>query len=143
MAQVASLIEVINLVDYITRQQTQLNMEEIETTYVNLLGGKDAIEHHVPSFSRKWLKDRILQASPNLRSVLPKNKRKSAIVYSLETFEKQMTIPWAISMSYIRQHHWLVKELRNAQATISRINKYKFLAVIGMFLESLRQWYTG
>jgi len=90
MAQVASLIEVINLVDYLTRQQTQLSMEEIETTYVNLLGGKDALEHHVPSFSRKWLKDRILQALPNLRSVLPKNRRKSAILYSLETYEEDM-----------------------------------------------------
>ena len=82
MAQVASLIEVINLVDYITRQQTQLNMEEIEITYVNLLGGKDALEHDVPTFSRKWLKDRILQALPNLRSVLPK---KTQIGYSIFT----------------------------------------------------------
>lgn len=90
MTQAASLIELINLVDVITKQQTQLCMEEIETTYINLLGGKEALEHHVPTFSRKWLKDRILQALPNLRSVLPKNRRKSAILYSLETCEEDM-----------------------------------------------------
>ena len=90
MTQVASLIELINLVDVITKQQTQLCMEEIETTYVNLLGGKDALEHHVPTFSRKWLNDRILQALPNLRSVLPNNRLKSAILYSLETCEEDM-----------------------------------------------------
>ncbi len=44
MTQVVSLIELINLVDVLTKQQTQLRMEDIETTYVNLLGGKDALD---------------------------------------------------------------------------------------------------
>ena len=90
MTQVVSLIELINLVDVLTKQQTQLRMEDIETTYVNLLGGKDALEHHVPTFSRKWLKNRILQALPNVRSVLQKNRRKSSILYSPETCEEDM-----------------------------------------------------
>jgi len=139
MAQLASLTEVINLVDYITRQQTPLSMEEIETTYVNLLGGKDALEQHVPSFSREWLK-----VLPNLRSVLQKQMQISYSVFGrnvrkIRSMILQMTRPWTIWMSNIRQHHWFAKALTISQTEISRINRYKFLAVIRMFLESLRQ----
>ena len=44
-------------------------MDDIETTYVNMLG-EDGLENHSPAFTRQWLKDRILVDLPSVTSVL-------------------------------------------------------------------------
>ena len=64
-------------------------MDDIETPYVNMLG-KEGLENHVPTFNRKWLKEKTLNALPHLKSCLQKNRRKSAVLYSLEVCEESM-----------------------------------------------------
>ena len=62
--QIASLIELINLVDIQTQNKTYLSIDDIETTYINMLGGTEASDNHVPIFTRKWLKNIIFQNCP-------------------------------------------------------------------------------
>ena len=49
--QRACLLELVNLIDVETENQAYLSMDDIETTYVNMLGS-EAIENHVPAFNR-------------------------------------------------------------------------------------------
>jgi hypothetical protein len=44
-------------------------MEEIETTYANILDTED-LENYVSTFNIKWLKGKILDALPNLKTCL-------------------------------------------------------------------------
>lgn len=89
LLQRASLLELINLVDIQTQNRGYLPMVDIETTYVNMLGA-EAMENHVPTFNRKWLKDMILNALPHLKSCLQKNRRKSAVLYSPNACQDSM-----------------------------------------------------
>ena len=89
LLQRASLIELINLIDVQTQNQAYLPMEDLETTYVNILGNV-GLDNHVPTFNRKWLKEQILSALPHLKSCLQKDRRKSAILYSPEACEDSM-----------------------------------------------------
>ena len=64
-------------------------MEDIETTYINMLG-TDGVENHVPAYTRKWLKNYILKALPHLKSCLQENRRKSAVLYFPQACEDGM-----------------------------------------------------
>ncbi len=79
--QTASLIELINLIDVQTQNQAYLSMDDIETTYANVIGA-EGMQNHTPAFSRQWLKEKILAQIPNVKSVLQKNRRKPAVLYS-------------------------------------------------------------
>ncbi|XP_034057156.1 uncharacterized protein LOC117536421 [Gymnodraco acuticeps] len=87
--QKSSLLELINLIDVETQNQAYLSMDDIETTYINMLGS-EVLETHLPAFSRKWLKERILTALPHLKSVRQKDRRKPAILYSPYACEEDM-----------------------------------------------------
>ena len=88
--QIASLIELINLVDNQTQNIAYLSIDDIETTYINMLGGTEASDNHVPTFTRKWLKNKILSELSRVKSVLQKDRRKTAVLYSLEACEEEM-----------------------------------------------------
>ena len=62
--QIASLIELIDLVDIQTQNRTYLSIDDIETTYINMVGGTEASDNHIPIFTRKWLKNIILSELP-------------------------------------------------------------------------------
>ena len=79
--QNACLIELINLVDVQTQNQADLSIDDIETAYTRMLG-PDGMENHFPAFTRWWLKEEILTELPSVKSVLQKNRRKPAVLYS-------------------------------------------------------------
>jgi len=87
--QRACLLELVNLIDVETENQAYLSMDDIETTYVNMLGS-ETLENHVPAFNRKWLKERILTDLPHLKSIRQKDRRKSAVIYSPEACDEEM-----------------------------------------------------
>ncbi|XP_069603021.1 uncharacterized protein [Ranitomeya imitator] len=89
LLQRASLLELINLVDIQTQNQSYLSIQDIETTYLNMLG-IEGVENHKPTFTRKWLKEIIMNALPHLKSCLSKNRRESAVLYSPEACEEIM-----------------------------------------------------
>ena len=88
--QIASLIELINLVDIQAQNKAYLSIYDIETTYINMLGGTEASDNHVPTFTRKWLKNIILSELPRVKSVLQKDRRKPAVLYSPEACEEEV-----------------------------------------------------
>ena len=63
-------------------------MDDVERVYRNML--EDVIAHHFLVFSRKWLKERILDELPAVKSVLPKDCRKSAVLYNPTACEEEM-----------------------------------------------------
>lgn len=87
--QNSCLIELINLVDIQTQNKAYLSMDAIEATYKNMLG-PDGLENHYPQFNRQWLKEKILTELPSVKSVLQKNRRKPAVLYSPDACEKEM-----------------------------------------------------
>ena len=88
--QIASLIELINLVDIQTQNKAYLSIDDIETTYINMLGGTESSDNHVPTFTRKWLKNKILSELPRVKSILQKDRRKPADLYSPEACGEEM-----------------------------------------------------
>ena len=78
--QNASLIELINLIDIKTKTRAHISMYDIEMMYMNLLG-PNGIENHVPAFSRKWLKKRILTELPHVQDCRP-DKKRASVLYS-------------------------------------------------------------
>ena len=89
LMQAGCLIELMNLIELQTQNKAYLSMDEIEKTYVNMLG-EECLKNHSPAFSRKWLKEKILAELPTVKSVLPKNRRKPAILYSPDACEEDM-----------------------------------------------------
>ena len=87
--QTASLIELINLIDVQTQNQAYLSIDDIETTYANMIGA-EGMRNHSPAFSRQWLKEKILAQLPNVRSVLQTNRRKPAVLYSPAACEEDL-----------------------------------------------------
>ena len=79
--QLASFIELLNIVDTQTKAGDYLSMEDVEHTYLSLLGGTDALASHSPAFRRKWLKEKTLSELPGVKSVRQKNMRLLAVLY--------------------------------------------------------------
>lgn len=88
--QNACFIELINLIDLHTKNKEYLSMEDIDITYINLLGGRKALENHYPVFTRQWLKERILTELPNVKSVLQRNRRCPSLLYCPQACEADM-----------------------------------------------------
>lgn len=86
--QAASLVQITNLVDVKTRQKAYISMDDVERVYRNML--VDVIAHHFPVVSRKWLKERILDELPAVKSLLQKGRRKSAVLYNSTACEEEM-----------------------------------------------------
>lgn len=115
--QIVSLIELINLIDIQTQNKAYLSMDDIEMTYVNMLGGVEALESHVPTFTRKWLKDKILSELPNVKSVLQPNRRKSAVLYSPEACEEGM-VHTAITSNDMDEMKFIYKSAQQVRRSI-------------------------
>ena len=52
--------------------------------------GAEGLEIHSPAFKRQWLKEKILEELPRVKSVLQKNRRKPAFLYSPAACEEDM-----------------------------------------------------
>ena len=65
-------------------------MEDVETTYVNILSGPEALANHSPAFTRHWLKDKIMAELPSIRSVLQKSRQSPAVLYCPAACEADM-----------------------------------------------------
>ena len=65
-------------------------MNDIETTYLNILGGFEQLDKHHPAYCRRWLKEKVLSELPHLASVLSKERRKSSVLYSPEACDEDM-----------------------------------------------------
>ena len=44
-----------------TKNKAYLSIEEIERTYIHMFGGAELLYMHIPTYSRKWLKQNILE----------------------------------------------------------------------------------
>jgi len=88
--QMSCLIELINLVDLQTQNKAYLPMDEIEETYMSMLGGSEEAQKHTPTLTRQWLKDKILQELPSVKSVRQKDRRKPSVLYCPEACEEDM-----------------------------------------------------
>ena len=64
--KISCLIELINLVDFQTHNKAYLFMDDIETTYIYMLGGSDEAQKHIPTLTRQLLKDKILFELPTV-----------------------------------------------------------------------------
>ena len=83
------LIELINCVDLQTKNKAFLSMDDIEATYMSMIG-EEGMANHFPAFTRQWLKDKICTELPSVKSVLQKDRRKSAVVYSPDACNEDM-----------------------------------------------------
>ncbi len=88
--QMPCLIELINLVDLQTQNKAYLAMDEIEATYISMLGGKEEAQKHSPTLTRQWLKDKILQELPSVKSVRQQDRRKPSVLYCPEACEEDI-----------------------------------------------------
>ncbi len=88
--QNACFIELVNLIDLLTKNKAYLSIEDVETTYINLLGGLEALANHSPAYTRQWLKDKVMAELPSIRSVLQKDRRNAPVLYSPAACEADM-----------------------------------------------------
>lgn len=88
--QVSSYVELLNIIDFQTRQGHYLSIEDVESTYIGMLGGTEALERHTPIFCRKTLKEKILSDLPHVKSARQKNMRNPSVLYCPEACEVDM-----------------------------------------------------
>lgn len=86
--QIPCLTELINLIDFHTRNKAYLPMDVIETTYISMLGGNEEAQKHVPTLTRPWLKEKILSELSSVKSVRQKDRRKPSLLYCPEACEE-------------------------------------------------------
>ena len=86
--QMSCLIELINLVDLQTQNKAYMPMDQTETTYISMLGGSKATEKYTPTLTRQWLKDKIIQELPSVKTVT--DRRKPSVVYCPEACEEDL-----------------------------------------------------
>jgi len=55
-----------------------------------MLGGSEEAQKHTPTLTRQWLKDKILQELPSVKSVRQKDRRKPSVLYCPEACEEDM-----------------------------------------------------
>ena len=72
--QMSCLIELIDLVDIQTQNKAYLPMDVTAKTYISMLGGSEEAQKHTPTLTRHWLKDKILQDLPSMKSVRQKDR---------------------------------------------------------------------
>ena len=80
--QIPCLIELINLVDFQTQNKAYLSMDDIDTTYISMLGGSDEAQKHIHTLTRQWLKVKNLSELPTVKSVRQQDRRKPSVLYS-------------------------------------------------------------
>ena len=65
-------------------------MDDIETTYISMLGGSDEAQKHIPTLTRQLLKDKILSELATVKSVRQKDRTKRGVLYCPEACEEDM-----------------------------------------------------
>ena len=88
--QASCFVELLNVVDCQARAGNYLSMNDIENTYINMLGGKEALENHCPSYNRAWLRNNILLELPHLKKVQKPDQQKVTLLYYPEACEEDM-----------------------------------------------------
>ena len=72
-----------------------------------MFGGTEDAQKHTPTLTRQWLKDKILQDLPSVKSVRQKDRRKPSVIYCPEAREEDM-----VHMSMMQDH---ASEIGNAK----------------------------
>ena len=94
------LIELINLVALQTQNKVAyIPMDQIQPTHISMLGGSEEAQKHNPTLTRQWLKDKILQELPSVKSVRQKDRRKPSVLYCPEGCEEDM-VHTSMMLSY-------------------------------------------
>ncbi len=75
------MVVLLHIVNIETLQKQKLSMEEIENGYYIRLLGENK-EDHVPSYSRKGLKNKFLSEVPHLEFLQPAQRNKPSLLYS-------------------------------------------------------------
>jgi len=74
-------------------------MDQIEATHISMLMGSEEAQKHNPTLTSQWLKDKILQELPSVKSVRQKDRRKSSVLCYPEDCEEDM-VHTSIMQSY-------------------------------------------
>ena len=93
------LIELINLVELQTQSKAYIPMDQIQATHISMLGGSEEAQKHNPTLTRQWLKDKILQELPSVKSVRQKDRQKPSVLYYSEACEEDM-VHTSMMLSY-------------------------------------------
>lgn len=88
-SQSACLVELINIIDTNTQNGEYLSMQDIEETYISMLGGEKALHDHKPTFTRRWLKDKVLSELPCVKTVRLNDRTKPSLLYNPEAWEAE------------------------------------------------------
>ncbi len=120
--QNACFIELVNLIDLQTKNKAYLSIEDVEITYINLLGGLEALANHSPAYTRQWLKDKVMAELPSIRSVLQKDRRNAAVLYSPAACEADM-VPSAIVTGEVDNMKCIYKSAQLIRLTINHFSK--------------------
>jgi len=88
--QMSCLIELINLVELQTQNKAYIPMDHIEATHISMLGGSEEAQKHKPTLTWQWLKDKLLQELPSVKSVRQKDRWKPSVLYCPEACEEDM-----------------------------------------------------
>ena len=83
------LIELINPVELQIQNKAYIPMDQIEATHISMLGVASRHKHN-PTLTRQWLKDKILQELPSVKSVRQKDRRNPSVLYYPEACEEDM-----------------------------------------------------
>ena len=123
--QMSCLIELINLVDIQTQNKAYLPMDQIEATYISMLGGSDEVHKHTPLLTRQWLKEQILQELPSVKSVRQKDRRKPSVLYCPEACEEDMVHIFMMQNSHMDNTKMLYKTAKLIRRSIVNFTDQK------------------
>ena len=123
--QMSCLIELINLVDIQTQNKAYLPMDQIEATYISMLGGSDEVHKHTPLLTRQWLKEQILQELPSVKSVRQKDRRKPSVLYCPEACEEDMVHTFMMQNSHMDNTKMLYKTAKLIRRSIVNFTDQK------------------
>ena len=123
--QMSCLIELINLVDIQTQNKAYLPMDQIEATYILMLGGSDEVHKHTPLLTRQWLKEQILQELPSVKSVRQKDRRKPSVLYCPEACEEDMVHTFMMQNSHMDNTKMLYKTAKLIRRSIVNFTDQK------------------
>jgi len=88
--QMSCLIELINLVELQTQNKAYIPTDQIEATHISIPAGSAEALKHNATLTRQWLKVKILQELPSVKSVRQKYRWKPSVLYYPGACEEDM-----------------------------------------------------
>jgi len=88
--QMSCLIELISLVELQTQNKAYIPMDQREATHISILGGSEEALKHNATPTRQWLKDKVLQELPSVKSARQKDRWKPSVLYYPGAWEEDM-----------------------------------------------------